>query len=213
MRWLARIYSLKGLFLGLHEKDVAPDPLQQFHRWYGAARRLFFPLPNACALATATSDGKPDARMVLLKGADERGFVFYTNYESPKADQLDRNPRAVLVFHWAELFRQVRIEGPVERVSAEESDAYFASRPRGSQIGAWASKQSSALERREVLEDRVREFEQKFRGQPVPRPPFWGGYLVRPERIEFWQGRPSRLHDRILYTRDGQAWKITRLSP
>ncbi len=213
MRWLARVYSLKGLLLGLNEEDVDPDPVVQFRQWYGAARRLFLPLPNACTLATAEPDGRPDARMVLLKGVDERGFVFYTNYESPKAAQLGKNPQAVLVFHWAELFRQVRVHGRVERVSAEESDAYFSTRPRGSQLGAWASKQSAVLEQREELDARVKEFAERFKGAPVPRPPFWGGYLLRHERVEFWQGRPSRLHDRLLYVREGEGWGIKRLSP
>jgi pyridoxamine 5'-phosphate oxidase len=213
MRWLARVYSLKGLLLGLDEQAVARDPLEQFQRWYRRARGLFLPLPNACTLATALPDGTPDARMVLLKGADARGFVFYTNYESRKAHELDKNPRAVLIFHWAELFRQVRIEGRVERVSPEESDAYFASRPRGSQIGAWASMQSAVLDTREQLEQKVRDYAEKFRGRPVPRPPHWGGYVLHHERVEFWQGRPSRLHDRLLYTREGQGWKVARLSP
>lgn len=213
MRWLARVCSLKGLLLGFDESMASADPLEQFHRWFRTARRLLLPLPNACTLATAQPDGTPDARMVLLKGADQRGFVFYTNYESRKAEELEKNPRAVLVFHWAELFRQVRIEGRVERVPLEESDAYFRSRPRGSQVGAWASKQSSVLESREQLERKVREYAEKFRGQPVPRPPFWGGYVLHHERVEFWQGRPSRLHDRLLYAREGERWKLVRLSP
>lgn len=213
MRWLARLFSLKGLLCGLDERRVVSDPVEQFQRWYRTSRRLFLPLPNACTLATVTAEQKPNARLVLLKGVDARGFVFYTNYESPKAIELDGNPYAVLVFHWNELFRQVRVSGCVERLSAEESDAYFASRPRGSQIGAWASKQSAVLESRGDLDRKVREMVERFRGQPVPRPPFWGGYLLRHQRVEFWQGRPRRLHDRILYVREGDGWKIMRLSP
>lgn len=213
MRWLARLFSFKGLLCGLNERNVAPDPVEQFRRWYLTARRLLLPLPNACTLATVTDEQTPNARLVLLKGVDARGFVFYTNYESPKAVELDRNPHAVLVFHWNELFRQVRVNGCVERLPAEESDAYFASRPRSSQMGAWASRQSCVLESRQELDRKVRELVERFRGQSVPRPPFWGGYLLRHQSVEFWQGRPSRLHDRILYVQQGTGWKIMRLSP
>ena len=213
MSLLARFYSLKGLLFGLNERDVSPDPIEQFQRWFDKSSSLGLPLANAFILATATRDGQPGARTLLLKDVDENGFVFYTNYNSRKGGELAENPRAAMVFHWAELFRQVRVEGRVEKTSEEESNAYFQSRPRGSRIGAWASKQSSVLERREDLEAQVREIQRKYRGQEVPLPPFWGGYLLVPSRIEFWQGRPSRLHDRICYERETGGWKMSRLSP
>lgn len=165
------------------------------------------------ALATADAAGRPSVRMVLLRGADERGFVFHTNFASRKARDLDQNPRAALCFHWHTLEEQIRVEGPVERLPDDESDAYFASRPRGSQLGAWASRQSAVLATREQLEEEYREVERRFAGLPVPRPPFWGGYRLIPERIEFWYGRPDRLHDRLLYVRDGDRWTIRRLYP
>jgi pyridoxamine 5'-phosphate oxidase len=165
------------------------------------------------ALATATRDGRPSVRMVLLRGVDERGFVFFTNYNSRKSSELDGNPWAALCFHWHTLEEQIRIEGAVERISAEESDAYFLSRPRGSQLGAWASDQSAVLASRETLEEQYREIERRFEGAPVPRPPFWGGFRLVPHCIEFWFGRPDRLHDRLCYTRDGKDWKIARLYP
>jgi pyridoxamine 5'-phosphate oxidase len=152
-------------------------------------------------------------RMVLLRGADERGFVFHTNYESRKARELDENPRAAICVHWHALEEQIRIEGRVERLTDVESDAYFSSRPRGSQLGAWASKQSAPLPSRETLEEEYREIERRYEGRPVPRPPFWGGYRLAPDRIEFWFGRPDRLHDRLLYTRQGEGWTIERLYP
>ena len=210
----ARIFSLKGLLLGLHESAVDPDPLAQFKRWYRHARWTGLSMPNSFSLATVTPDGKPDARMLLLKGMDEKGFVFYTNYESRKADEIAKNPNATMVFHWNELFRQVRIEGWLEKVSAAESDAYFQSRVRGSRIGAWASKQSSVISDREELEAKVREVELQYGGQPrILCPPFWGGYRLTPERIEFWQGRPSRLHDRLCFVRENLGWRMFRLSP
>ena len=210
----ARIFSLKGLLLGLHESAVDRDPFAQFRTWYGHARWTGLPMPNSFSLATVTSDGKPDARMLLLKGVDEKGFVFYTNYESRKADEIAKNPNAAMVFHWNELFRQVRIEGRLEKVSAAESDVYFQSRVRGSRIGAWASKQSSVISDRKELEAKVRKVELQYKGQPrIPCPPFWGGYRLIPERIEFWQGRPSRLHDRLCFEREGVGWKMFRLSP
>jgi pyridoxamine 5'-phosphate oxidase len=165
------------------------------------------------ALATADAHGRPSVRMVLLRGVDERGFVFYTNYRSRKARELDVNPRASLCFHWLPLDEQIRVEGVVERVTARESDEYFASRPHGSQLGAWASDQSALLPSREALESRYRETEQRFAGRTVDRPPFWGGYRLIPDSVEFWFGRPDRLHDRVLYTKEKDGWRIERLYP
>ena len=164
-------------------------------------------------LATADVAGHPSARMVLLRGADARGFVFFTNYSSRKGRELTENPQAALCFYWPSLDEQIRIEGRVERASPDESDAYFGSRPRGSQLGAWASDQSSVLASRETLEEKYREVERRFEGQSVQRPPFWGGFRLAPVRIEFWYGRPDRLHDRVVYVRDGSAWRIERLYP
>jgi pyridoxamine 5'-phosphate oxidase len=165
------------------------------------------------ALATADAEGRPSVRMVLLRGVDERGFVFHTNYNSRKATELTANPRAALCFHWNTLEEQIRIEGVIERLSAAESDAYFATRPRGSQLGAWASDQSAVLPSRETLEEQYREVERRFDGATVPRPPFWGGFRLLPDRIEFWFGRPDRLHDRLSYTREDDGWRIVRLYP
>lgn len=198
---------------GLSEADVLPDPVEQFRRWFDEALEAGLHEPNAMVVATATPDGYPSARVVLLKGFDGRGFVFYTNYEGRKGRELEENPRAALLFYWGELERQVRIEGPVSRTSEEESDAYYASRPRGSRLGAWASEQSRTVEGREVLEDHARSLEAEYEGREVPRPAFWGGYRVGPEVVEFWQGRENRLHDRILYSREGGGWKIGRLQP
>jgi len=207
---LRRNYSSESL----SETDVNADPIEQFDHWFREALGSALPEPNAMTLATATRDGLPSARTVLLKGFDHQGFVFYTNYESRKGAELDDNPRAALLFTWLELERQVRIEGRVERVSPEESQAYFQSRPKESQIGAWASPQSRPIENRNVLEDKVHELTTTFKHDDVlPLPPFWGGYRVRPQYIEFWQGRESRLHDRILFSRAETGWKIERLAP
>jgi pyridoxamine 5'-phosphate oxidase len=198
---------------GLDEKTIDRDPIRQFQTWFNDAFEANLPLPEAMTLATATRDGKPSARMVLLKQVDHDGFVFYTNYNSAKAEQLDANPHAALVFYWAKLDRQVRIEGSISRTSREESLAYFATRPRESQIGAWASEQSEAISSRTVLEERAAELEQQYRDREIECPEHWGGYRLKPERIEFWKSRVGRLHDRILYEREGDSWTITRLAP
>ncbi len=199
--------------LSLSEGELDPDPIRQFHRWFEEATLSEIPEPNAMVLATASPDARPSARIVLLRGYDERGFVFFTNYESRKGRELEANPHAALAFHWHDLERQVRVEGPVVRSSAEESDAYFQSRPAGSRLGAWASRQSEVIADREILEARIRAFELQYAGGPIPRPEHWGGYRVVPTVIEFWQGRPSRLHDRLRYTRSEGGWLIERLSP
>ncbi len=199
---------------GLAEADADPDPVEQFRKWFDEALAANLHEPNAMTLATATPDGRPSARVVLLKGYDERGFVFYTSYEGRKSRELEENPRCTLVFYWSELERQIRIEGHAGRVSEEESDAYYGSRPRGSRLSAWASAQSRPVEDRGALEKRLWELEAEYEGREIPRPPFWGGYRVEPEAIEFWQGRENRLHDRLLYRRlsDG-GWRLQRLQP
>ena len=198
----------------LDEKLVDPDPIKQFQAWFSDAIAANLPLPEAMNLATATPEGRPSSRMVLLKQVDEDGFVFFTNYHSAKAQQLESNPYAALVFYWSHLDRQVRIEGKVERTSVAESSEYFQTRPRESQIGAWASPQSNVIPGREMLEERAREMEEYYRDRDIECPGHWGGYRVRPNRIEFWKSRVGRMHDRILYelTSDG-AWAIKRLAP
>jgi len=198
----------------LDEKLVDPDPIKQFQAWFSDAIAANLPLPEAMNLATATPEGRPSSRMVLLKQVDEDGFVFFTNYHSAKAQQLESNPYAALVFYWSHLDRQVRIEGKVERTSVAESSEYFQTRPRESQIGAWASPQSNVIPGREMLEERARELEEYYRDREIECPGHWGGYRVRPNRIEFWKSRVGRMHDRILYelTSDG-AWAIKRLAP
>lgn len=198
----------------LRESDLDSNPFKQFQKWFDDALKADPIYANAMTLATATKDGRPSARMMLLKDFDENGFVFYTNCESHKGDHLTQNPRAAIVFWWSQLERQVRIEGNIEKVSDEEADAYFNSRPRGSQLGAWASEQSRVISSREVLDRRMQELEAKYRNQVIPRPPYWMGYRLVPVSIEFWQGRPNRLHDRLRYrlVEDG-AWIIERLAP
>jgi pyridoxamine 5'-phosphate oxidase len=203
----------KGVIQGIPAAAEDRDPIELFDDWFHAAQESGLLMPESTALATATADGMPSVRMVLLKAVDARGFVFFTNYASKKAADLDENPRAALCFHWPILERQVRVSGPVVRISTEESMAYFSSRPRGSRIGAWASKQSQALPDRATLERRVEEYDARYPGGDVPLPPFWGGYRLAPERIEFWQGKADRLHERLVFTRDGDGWGTERLYP
>ena len=207
----------KFMHAGLDEASVAADPFKQFERWFHAATAAGVHLPNAMSLATADASGRPSVRAVLLKGYDVAGFVFYTNYSSRKGRELAANPHACLLFSWVELERQVRIEGRVGKVSDAESDEYFASRPLGSRLGAWASPQSEVVPDRAAIEARLAEAKHRY-GDAVPRPPHWGGYRVVPEAIEFWQGRENRLHDRIRYRRGGESgeaitWTIDRLAP
>lgn len=202
------------LWGGLSEADMDADPIRQFEMWYQHAEAAKLPEPNAMTLATATPEGQPSARIVLLKSYGAFGFTFFTNFESRKGRELTTNPRAALLFFWPELQRQIRIEGTVERVAEAESDAYFASRPVGSRLGAWASRQSEVIPGRDGLEARVRELAERYAESEVPRPSFWGGFRVRPLAIEFWQGRPDRLHDRLRYVLgETDRWRLERLSP
>jgi pyridoxamine 5'-phosphate oxidase len=206
--------SREQAIAGLREQELPADPIEQFRLWFEMAQAAGLPQPEAMTLATATPDGRPSARIVLLKRVDEQGFLFFTNYESRKGRELGVNPRAALVFFWSPLHRQVRVEGPVEVASAAESDIYFQSRPRGSQLGALASRQSEVITGRDVLEGRVEALRRRYAGDSIPRPACWGGYRVVPLEVEFWQGQEDRLHDRLRYrrTEDGR-WQIERLSP
>lgn len=201
-------YILQSLL----EEDVASDPIEQFNKWWDESIKSEIIEANAMTLATANAAGIPSARTVLLKAFSTEGFIFFTNYESQKGEDLAANPNAALLFFWKEMERQVRIEGKVEKISEEESDAYFNSRPLGSRIGAWASPQSKVINDRTIIEDNVQKFTEEF-GEKIPRPPHWGGYLLVPVKMEFWQGRSSRLHDRILFTLEDNSWKISRLAP
>jgi pyridoxamine 5'-phosphate oxidase len=197
----------------LDEAHVRPDPIAEFDHWFSQAREAEVLEPNAMALATATREGAPSVRLVLLKGYDSRGFVFFTDYRSRKGMELEQNPQAALVFYWGELERQVRIEGRVEHTTPQESESYFRTRPRGSRLGAWVSHQSRVIPSRDQLEHGLRSVNALYPADDIPLPPHWGGYRLRPEKIEFWQGREDRLHDRIRYVRDGDGWRIERLSP
>jgi pyridoxamine 5'-phosphate oxidase len=206
---MRREYALTGL----NEADLDPNPIHQFARWFAQAQEAQVPEANAMVLATASPDGTPAARVVLLKGFDERGFVFYSNYESPKGRDLEATSRAALSFYWPQLERQIRVSGTTSRISREESRAYFDSRPVGSRIAASLSRQSEIVPDRDYLEREFARLAEEFGDGPIPLPDFWGGYRVRPEWIEFWQGRPNRLHDRLRYQRAGEDWVVSRLSP
>jgi pyridoxamine 5'-phosphate oxidase len=198
---------------GLNRRDLDPDPVKQFGIWFTAAVEAGISEVNAMTLATVSSNHRPSARVVLLKGYSHDGFVFYTNYGSEKGQHLAKNAHAALVLHWKELERQIRIDGTVKKNSREESKRYFHSRPVGAQLGAWVSHQSEVIDARRILEARLAEMEERFAGKEIPLPPNWGGYIVQPERIEFWQGRANRLHDRFRYTREGNGWQLDRLAP
>ncbi|WP_129674772.1 pyridoxamine 5'-phosphate oxidase [Candidatus Chloroploca sp. Khr17] len=209
MQELRKEYTLRGLA----EHEVAADPITQFQRWFDDAIASGLREPNAMTLATVDRDGRPSARIVLMKSFDQAGFTFFTNYASRKAQALDASGLAALIFYWTDLERQIRIEGTVTRLDSAASDAYFAERPLAARLGAWASSQSQVVADRAELEARFNAVAQQFHTQDPPRPSFWGGYRVTPDRLEFWQGRPSRLHDRILYQRIAQGWQIVRLAP
>lgn len=206
---IRKIYQKKSL----NENDVANDPIEQFKVWWDEAIASNTDEVNAMTLATATKDGKPSARIVLLKGIHDNGFIFFTNYKSRKGYEIAENSYVALLFFWKELERQVRIEGSIRKIGAEESDAYFKSRPLESRIGAWVSPQSHVIPGRNFLEEKQKNIEAEFHNKEIPRPPYWGGYIVIPEVMEYWQGRPGRLHDRILYTLNGNEWKKERLAP
>jgi pyridoxamine 5'-phosphate oxidase len=206
---LRKEYRLKSLEL----KELQKDPFEQFFIWFEEAKASQIPEANSMILATAAINAKPSSRVLLLKKVDSKGFIFFTNYESRKGRELLENPFASLTFYWKELERQVNVEGKVEKISEKESEEYFTARPRGSQIGAWASSQSSSIPSRAFLEEKFKYWKEKFAGQLVPKPPFWGGFRLLPERFEFWQGRPNRLHDRFQYVKAGKDWKIARLCP
>jgi pyridoxamine 5'-phosphate oxidase len=208
--------SLRGDYAtrGLRRADLDPDPIRQFTLWFTDAAQAGIRDANAMSLATAAADGEPSVRIVLLKGFDERGFVFFTNYSSEKGKHLEANPRAALALYWVQLERQIRIAGEVERTSRQESEHYFHSRPPGSQLGAWVSRQSEVIDSRQILDARLAKMTERYGDGKIPLPPHWGGYRVKPKVIEFWQGRPNRLHDRFRYTRQaGSKWQIDRLAP
>jgi len=209
----ARMLSIRGMTRGLRESDLTADPVELFDQWFKFARRARIYWPDSTAVATATRDGRPSVRMVLLKKYDQRGFVFFTNYESQKGRELDANPYASMVIYWNDLLRQIRMTGRIEKITREESERYFHSRPRGSQIGAWASNQDSVVKSRAELMEKYEIFETKFAGKPVPLPEYWGGYRLVPDEVEFWQARTYRLHDRFRYTRAADRWSWARLSP